>query len=550
MCRERIKETVALNDLRVYYRKMGCLYFVVYMSEDGSETEIFYVSLYPSKVKEYLELASQKGNKNSISIPCLRLEKESRELYSVCKQFSFEVRKQGSGLGQIVSHSIAKQDFPKIKKITATAVGEKTPYDFLKKISMGEVVFYASIDDSDIQYPIQISYIKVSANQIVKEPLYVGDKQYYSFFHMKTTVTTPDAKGSIQSEVFTVRLSENVVLFLEKSNVSFEFQFNTDIVQLRKDAEFMLDLLKKKEFFILGKRVQVYDFQLDPSFIDSLQKVIEIEQILQEIDCKVLIPFKKFTDDDKKQLDLLVKIQEGKVRFTTSGNRLFYVWEFQNKKWPLVISFHDNKIKFCSYAFNASTNLLSEEKDNFKEEILQHKYYIPNFLQLSSELQANLYYYDYKSVYEQVEKLTYNEDTEDILDIMALNLIMSYDINGDKKLLDIAAEILKGLLRINSGSVSHIINYCQIEIRKNGNISKISRQKLGKIEKNIYEKQKNGEETEEEIVFGYSISVLKQDIARANEFYSRLIDIGIDQNEINDSLMRKMHRQLMSNAKA
>lgn len=51
---------VALEDLEVYFNDRGVLYFEIFMSIDGRKREIFYASLFPTKLKYYLENAKKK----------------------------------------------------------------------------------------------------------------------------------------------------------------------------------------------------------------------------------------------------------------------------------------------------------------------------------------------------------------------------------------------------------------------------------------------------------------------------------------------------------
>lgn len=175
MDQERINCAVDLKDLSNYYRRLGCLYFVMYMNEEGSNVEIFYSSLYPSRIKIYLEEAERKQNKAFISIPFLKLDKDSKQLYLLCKQFSFEIRKQGSGLGQIVPKAITGDEIRRVKRITATTIGGTTPYDLFKRINTGDAVFYGTVDESGIQYPIQMSQMIASVKSVQEVPVCVGN---------------------------------------------------------------------------------------------------------------------------------------------------------------------------------------------------------------------------------------------------------------------------------------------------------------------------------------------------------------------------------------
>ncbi len=49
--RQRITYPVDLIDLQIYSKGGGAIYFEIFMSPDGKESEIFYASLYPSVLK-------------------------------------------------------------------------------------------------------------------------------------------------------------------------------------------------------------------------------------------------------------------------------------------------------------------------------------------------------------------------------------------------------------------------------------------------------------------------------------------------------------------
>ena len=84
---------------------------------------------------------------------------------------------------------------------------------------------------------------------------------------------------------------------------------------------------------------------------------------------------------------------------------------------------------------------------------------------------ANLLSYDYESIYVQLDRTVYNEYTADDLNGMALNLIAAYDINKEKKLLDVAEEVLNHLSKALPEVIHYQINLCQIEVRKMGSLS-------------------------------------------------------------------------------
>ena len=63
------------------------------------------------------------------------------DIYIIAKQFSNESWKQGSGRGQLVPKTIMLKDMDKVTSVTATAVGVKNEYEFLQRLSTGDVCF-------------------------------------------------------------------------------------------------------------------------------------------------------------------------------------------------------------------------------------------------------------------------------------------------------------------------------------------------------------------------------------------------------------------------
>lgn len=123
------------------------------MSEDGKEREIFYVSLFPTKLKYYLEKAEYKGNKKTINVIFTKMEKVPEVFYAIVKQFSNESKKQGFGHEQMVQNAIKYRDFNRVTSITASAIGVNNDIEFMKRIGDGDVSFYGTIEGSPFKFP-------------------------------------------------------------------------------------------------------------------------------------------------------------------------------------------------------------------------------------------------------------------------------------------------------------------------------------------------------------------------------------------------------------
>ena len=91
--KNRVTYPVALDDLNAFATEKGVLYFQIFMKD--TTVEIFYSSLFPSKIADYLEKARKRKNVSSISIPFVKLEKDSKKLFEIVKQFSLKFRQSG-----------------------------------------------------------------------------------------------------------------------------------------------------------------------------------------------------------------------------------------------------------------------------------------------------------------------------------------------------------------------------------------------------------------------------------------------------------------------
>ena len=546
MNQNRITAQVDLDDLSNYYRKHGCLYFVMYMNEDGSSVEFFYSSLYPSKIRVYLEKAKNKGNKKSINIPFVKLLPNCDELYLLCKQFSFEVRKQGSGLGQIVPRAIT--DPNQVKMITATTIGGSSTFDLLKRINTGDTVIYGTIDDSGIEYPLLMQNMVAAIKETRETKVLVGDKQYYSSVEFETTVTSPDVKDYVHEGSMVISPSKNVTITFKKPNINIRFNRVTDLFQIKNDAEFLLDLLEKKEMIIFGKKMPIGNPNVSPEFITHLKGVVEAGRALEDARCTVLIPFSELSDNDKKEIDLLTAIWNGEVGFNTDKTSFLYFWKFHNKLWPILIEKSQEKTRIMGYVFNTGVvfSVGNPRGNKDLERLPDDAFIVPNFLYLEPEVLSNLYYYDYESMYEQIDRTVYNEETAGDLNGLALNFITAYDLSDNEKLLGLSESILRKLMDIFPNEVQYPINLGQIEVRRDGKLSNESRDRLEKIRKTIEELPIMDESTRASIsrTYEYCYAVLKKDIVLADERYDSLTEI--DKGGIDDWPIRSLHLQLKS----
>lgn len=447
--KEIISFPVDLIDLDIYFNDRGVVYFSIFMSNDGKKREIFYSSLYPSKIKAYLERADKKGNKNSINISFRKLKKNPQELYIILKQFSRESRIQGFGTGEIVQNTISLSGEEKITSITATVIGVNNELDFLQKLATGDVCFYGTTEKNRIKVPIKWSdKNKYFIRKEVKQKVIVDGIVYYEKYQISM---------SSDKEIF-FYFSDNFKIDI--LNGKFDFSPRTKMEQIRKDAEFLLTFFKSEKLYIGENEIKYGKVNISNDFIQSLNFFIDLDNILKELHFYYEVPHKLWTDEVKYQMINLVKMKKGMYNHNFSEKVHIYNWKIEDKYLPIAVIRHDEDE--CNNMVNAITTqslraAVSDIQGNF--------YTVPVFSFIDWHVIIKMYKYDYEYLYEQIDAAEINETTMNEMNNAALKLVAVYDSNGDKKLLEIALYCLNKMYELEVEREYVLINIFQIKKR-------------------------------------------------------------------------------------
>lgn len=448
-----ISYSVSLEDLEVYSMARGLIYFQIFMSQDNRKKAIFYTSLFPVKIKYYLKKAREKGNKKNINIVFTRLEPKPENMYSITKQFSNESRKQGFGCGQLEQNAIKEVDMYKVKEISASVVGATSEYDFLQRLGAGDACFYANIDGTPFQIPIEWHEGGLYCiSKKIDAEIWMGGTKYYDSYNAYI-----DSKGNE-----TISPSENVKIDL--LTCKFIFDPKSGIKTLRNDAEFLLSVNKNSKINI-GKHVFCYkDPQMPQCLYDNLQFYIETDEIFTKLGIEYENPVSVMSEEMRKSLAKLIILQSGKKNELFSEKVHTYNLMVGDKYAPLIIIRNDeggkNEIRNAIYDSEYQM-FVSDEKDNH--------YIVPKFSYISGKMARNLYKYDFSAIEKEIFSTVINAGTKNVLNMAGLNLIHAYDgnIEQNQQLLDMAGRLFEELSRLFVGELLYVLNWMQVKKRKN-----------------------------------------------------------------------------------
>lgn len=455
---ETIKYLVDVRDLKLYYEQRGCLYFIVFFDEESKQGEIFYSSLYPSKIKGYLE---RKGNKRKkqISLKFSHLKKDANELYCVLAQFGKEMVRQGFGRGQIVSKTIRLDDIASVEALSATVVGAKNEWEFLKKVNSGDACIYGKINGIDFPIEFDESVKLFMGHDNVPLPITVDGTEYYSKYNV---VFYPD-------EDFVVKPSDNIAIHINRGKI--DFRPKSTIKQIKNDIAFLF-ALEKTHQTNFGKAVIPFgDIVFPQDFRDKMLYLKELCNVVEEVGIEIPKYFSQLSEDNFKELGLLVRIKQGYLNDKFTQTSSTYNWRFDDKFYPILIEKQPQGNVLFSLTSDSSMQI-------FKWDGKTNHYKFPTFAVLDANVVANLYYFDQGWFEKQIDIADVNPDTIGELNMVALMLISAYDLSANKEFLNLAKRIYA---RLNTDEIYYLINTLQIKIRETG-LSDSDKKKLSEVE--------------------------------------------------------------------
>ena len=446
-----ITYSVSIADLRVYFRDRGVMYFEIFMSEDGKKKEIFYNSLFPTKLKYYLEQAEKRKNKEFINIPFTKLEKQADIFYCIIKQFSNESKKQGFGHEQLVQNAIKRADMSKIKTITASVVGAKNEIDFLKRFNSGDVSFYTKVDGTSFVIPIEWEGGKINfIMKKIEQPLGVGGCIYYESYRIQL--------GASGERI--IYPSDN--LKIDMSEYRFTFKPKTDLKIIKNDAKFLLALLENNQIEIGECKFPYTNLKIPKEACEDLKFYIEIEEMLSKIGVEYLRPFNEIPEELMRQFVRLISLKKNEPGNSLIESAESFKLVMDEKYVPIVI--FKNDIGGENDIVNA---IYTDKYEVFMEGQNGKQYQIPKFAHLDGNMMKKLYKYDIESFEKQIADADINDETEEMMNKAGLNLIHAYDNDArhDQNFLRIAEKLFKDLSDRFGEKNIYTINRMQIKKR-------------------------------------------------------------------------------------
>lgn len=368
--KKNIQYPVDLDVLKNYYNDRGVLYFKIVMNND--KKVIFYSILYPSKIKGYLDEAGRKKNKKQINIILTRMQSKASEMLRICRQFTLESNKQGSGRGQIVPRTVCINDISKYKSLQASAIDTKSPIEFAKRLSVGDACFYVKDNKSDIWFPVETTKnAEYFVGQYVDRNISIKNKIFYSRY--KFIYGTDDS--------FCIRVSSNLTLHWTKGKI--DFKENGYLDEVYNDALFLKAMVNNAEIEVGGELLTYNNCNICQELMEELEFIVNLHSICEMANMKIQTPLKEFDVYDRKYAERLVDILRGNIELKMD-NLYTYEMKIKGKIYPFIIcKDKKEKIQFV--------NRIYESKYQGYVQVDAEYYKVPMFVDLPIEIFGNFW---------------------------------------------------------------------------------------------------------------------------------------------------------------
>lgn len=395
---DKINYSVDLKDLELYATEKGVLYFQIFLDDAGNE--VYYSSLYPSKIADYLELAEKRGNANSITIQFTKLEKNPLTLFYVAKQFSNEAKLQGSAYTPIVKDRIRSDEFQDLKVVNLSVVGTNDVFEVLKRLSAGDICLHGKTDINERYFrPIEWhDNTTFYSGRDVEQSISIDGIVYYDKY--KCIIDSNGGIELIPSPNLKMRISEG----------KYDFSTKSSLYEMSNDAKFLLALHTADAYYIGEQKLNIETHDLSEEFENRLKFIIDAYDATHAIGLDSYIKIDSLSDEERKSLITLVNLYLGayKDRFTDVYTR--YDWKYGDKYYPLLINKTERQFTIESSIYTKQYVVLLPDPES--NELV---YRMPLFAYQKPEILANLLLCDFDEFENQILSSDYNPKTTERL---------------------------------------------------------------------------------------------------------------------------------------
>mgnify|MGYP003290926261 CR=1 FL=1 len=249
LTKDSISYPVSIIDLKNFQRNGNTIYFVVYISPNKVDKQIYYNDLNPVKLKHYINKAKGKTTK----ITFRRFPDDAITKTNICVNLYEEgVRQIGCQEHILSIDDLREKNVTKIN-LSYTSYAKTAP-DMIQHMLDNTASLYVQLDGSDMSYPLDNTDLQIQIEHQRASEVKVGEKIFYSHVAVKRT-----------SDKLTIRIGDSVDLIFNRENqqITFNYRLSKSMRRAVVDLAFINALVCAKEFSIDNLTINIPDELVD-----------------------------------------------------------------------------------------------------------------------------------------------------------------------------------------------------------------------------------------------------------------------------------------------
>lgn len=444
---DKQKFDVQIVDLENYLKKDGTLLLLVEFKKNLEDFKIYYIDLLPYKINNLLKQVNGKNKKVSVN---LFEVKNAKDFEKICHNFQKNKEQQ-----KRMIFSVRDEENINMENVTLTkfSVWENDLKNFKPENLVGTYQYFYNYDSNN--FPISVNYAMIY-NMIKKIPVIISSSDKTIQYNDMELIT------SVNKELFVFGKSFNI----DYTNHTFNITIKGTLKERINAIKFSIQLLEKSFFYVNDKKFVLTDFDRkeQKKFEELLEKYIELEKVLQKHNIYEDIDLDKWTEKDIDEFNIWMDAIENKHELILkSETSLIGCKKFGTIKISIMatlISDHKFKIETIwnnnmafKYAFKYDCNGMELHSNNLFLNLIAEAYEADDI--------------NYDEMIKVFDNYSLSDDEYTLMNFQVLDVLKTYDITRNEKLLDYAYYLSKILLKNKSKDYDiHYINYCQILKRK------------------------------------------------------------------------------------
>lgn len=297
LTKNSITYPVSVVDLRNFQRNGSTIYFVVYISPNKADKQIYYNDLKPVKLKHYINNAKGK----TIKIPFKQFPYDAIAKTNVCINLYEDGVKQIGCQENILSiDDLRERNVTKID-LSYTSYA-KTPPDIIQHMLDNTVSLYVQLEGSDVSYPLDNTDLQLRIEHQRDTEVRIGETTFYSQVIVKRTANK-----------LAIRIGDSidVVFNPENQQITFNYRLSKSLRRAVVDLAFMNALVRAKEFSldaltinIPAELVDSYNYEWGQStlcWMTDCVKVLDILKVNKDIE------WENLSTQEKRDLQTIIK---------------------------------------------------------------------------------------------------------------------------------------------------------------------------------------------------------------------------------------------------